>query len=492
MTSALLRLRGVSKRFGTVQALNDVHVDLHAGEVQALLGANGAGKSVLAKILGGIYPADSAEITLNGSLVTIGSAREARLHGLALIQHTPGTDPRLTVAEYLMQGQEPTRHGLVDRQQLRSSAEERLAAIGVPVPAHAPLGSLGRGQRLLLDVARAVADHARVVVFDEPTASVSILEAREVLRVIDGLRGSGVAVVVITHRLEEVWGLADRITVLRAGRRVSTTRAVDATVEQVTTDMLGHEVPPGVSQENREAGPVVLAGTGLTDGAGVGPIDIELRAGEIVGVVGEEAAAIAGMLSGQRRVRAGRLLLDGTPVRLRSLHDAVRLGIGVMPEDREEQALAVSLAEQPVQLTGMDTVRAAVEERLATVRNVVKTDIPALRRPSSQLRENIPALLRGNVQAVTLARWGELDPRLLVLVEPTRGADVGARQRMHRELAELRRRGAAILLVSADLEEVLRMSDRLLVVRSGRVVAEMSRAEATRQNVTAWLAGPPD
>ncbi|KFF59743.1 hypothetical protein JF66_09165 [Cryobacterium sp. MLB-32] len=490
MTPALLRITGVSKRFGAVQALDDVQLELRGGEVHAVFGANGAGKSVLVKILCGIYPADSATITVNGTAITVGSAREAREHGLFIVHQTPGADPRLTVADYLMLGQEPTRHGLVDRQQLRRSAEARLTAIGAHLATEALLGSLSRGQHLMLEIARAVADHARFMVLDEPTASVSILEAQALLRVVDRLRRAGIAVLIITHRLDEIWGLADRITVLRAGRLVSTVRAADATVDQITTDMLGHEVSHHVTHENREAGPVVLAGIGLTDGAAFGPVDVDLRAGEIVGMVGEGAATVARMLTGLQRMRGGSLLLDGVPVRVRGLRDSVRCGIGVMPDNREEQASAVRLAEEPAAvLTGMDAVRAAVEERLATVRQAVKIDIPVLRRPSSELRENIPALLEGNRQAVTLARWGELDPRVLVLVEPTRGVDVGARQRMHRELVELRRRGAAILLVSADLDEVLGLSDRIVVLRSGRVAAEIPRADATRGNVMECVSG---
>ncbi|MBB5639845.1 sugar ABC transporter ATP-binding protein [Cryobacterium roopkundense] len=490
MTPAILSLTGVSKRFGSVQALDDAHLDLRAGEVHAVVGANGAGKSVLVKILCGVYPADSATLTLNGTVVSIGSAREAGLLGLAIIHQTPGTDPRLTVADYLMLGQEPTRRGLIDRQQLRRSAAERLAVIGAVLPTDAPLGSLGRGQHLLLEIARAVADHARVVVLDEPTASVSIDEAQTMLRVIDALRRSGIAVVVITHRLDEIWRLADRITVLRAGRVVRNGRVSETSVEQVTTDMLGHEVSRAVAAEPVVTGPVVLAGEALTDGSGFGPISLDLRAGEIVAVVGGGAATLAGLLTGVRRVRGGRLLRGGMPIRLRGLRDAVRHGIGVMPESREQQALAVRLAEEPpVVLTGMDAVRAAVEERLASVRQAVKTDIPVLRRAPWELREDIPALVEGNRQSVTLARWGELAPPVLVLVEPTRGVDVGARQRMHRELAELRRGGTAILLVSTDLEEVLGLSDRILVVRSGSVVAELSRADATPQNVTEHVAG---
>jgi len=493
MTAPLLRMTGVSKRFGAAKALDDVHLDLRAGEVHALMGENGAGKSTLMKILSGVYTPDAGTIELNGLASTIQNPRDALAKGIAIIHQELNTVPEMTIAENLSLGHEPTRRGLLDRKEMRRSAREKLDRIGVDISVDMPLGKLSVGMQQLVEIARAVAEDAKILVLDEPTASLSQTEAERLFTLVDEMRARGMALAYISHRMEEVWRLSDRITVLRDGRWVSTTEREHVTPAQVVNDMVGRNVTDLYVHENRAAGPVVLAVDELCNGREIGPMSLEVRSGEVValvGLVGAGRTELARMIFGADRARSGRISIDGTPIKVRSPRDAIRHRIGLLPESRKEQALFLDMSiRDNTVISSIDNYGVVGVLKLRAIRDAVEAEVAALRVRSTSIKQNVSGLSGGNQQKVVLSRWILVQPKILILDEPTRGVDIGAKQEIYRIINDLTLTGMAILMISSDLPEALGISDRVLIVRNGRIAKEISRAEATEQNVMMYATG---
>jgi ribose transport system ATP-binding protein len=489
---ALVAMEGITKSFGGAPALRGVDFDLRPGEVHALMGENGAGKSTLMKVLAGVHAPDAGTIRIDGEPVTISSPIEATALGIAIIHQELNTVPDMTVAENLALGAEPrTRWGGLDRKRVLRDAEEKLARVRADIDPRLPMRRLSVGRQQMVEIARALAEDARILVLDEP-AALSDREARQLFELIDEMRAAGMGLVYISHRMEEVWQLADRVTVFRDGRSVGTSEKAEITPERVVTQMIGRNVEELYVHDDRTPGEVVLRVEGLTDGAGIGPVDLELRSGEVVGMVGLIGAGrteIARMIYGADRARGGTVQLDGRPLDNRSPAASIRDGIGLLPESRKEQALfpLMSIRDNLV-AAALGTLSRLGVLRRGAIGDAARQQMDALRIRTAPTQD-VAHLSGGNQQKVVLGRWLTVGPRVLILDEPTRGVDIGAKHEIYRIINEQVRRGVAVLVVSSDLPEALGISDRVLVVRGGRIVAELDRSEATEEAVMLHATG---
>jgi ribose transport system ATP-binding protein len=487
-------MSGVSKRFGGVHALDGVHLELYSGEVHALMGENGAGKSTLMKILSGVYTPDDGTIEINGEAVIIQNPRDALRKGIAIIHQELNTVPDMTVAENLALGHEPNKAGVLNRAELRRAAREKLDLIGASnIDVDTPIGRLSVGMQQMVEIARAVAEDAKILILDEPTASLSQSEANRLFDLVEDMSSRGMALAYISHRMEEVWRLSDRITVLRDGKWISTTGRDEITPEQVVNRMVGRDINDLYVQVDRTVGDVVLSVDGLTNGRGIGPVSFDVCAGELVslvGLVGAGRTEIVRMIFGADRSAGGTLSVDGTHVTIHSPADAIRNRIGLVPESRKEQALFLEMSIRDNALLGnFERFSTAGVIRRRQANSAVQDRISELRIRSTSMNQEISGLSGGNQQKVVLSRWLMLKPRVLILDEPTRGVDIGAKQEIYRIINDLLKEGIAVLVVSSELPEALGISDRVFAVHEGRLAKEFTRENATEESVLMYATG---
>ncbi|TIP09245.1 MAG: sugar ABC transporter ATP-binding protein [Mesorhizobium sp.] len=489
----LLKLDGISKRFGATLALSDVHFDLRPGEVHALMGENGAGKSTLMKILAGNIQKDAGQIQIDGQDVDIRTPRDATVNGIAIIHQELNTVPHMTVAENLALGREPkTRFGMLDRKAMESQAREKLARINSSIDPRRSLGSLSVGLQQMVEIARAVSEDARVLVLDEPTAALSRGEALELYRIIGQMRAAGVGMIYISHRMEEVWQLADRVTVFRDGKYVGTGMLSEMSPPDVVRMMVGRTVADLYHHERRDPGAVILEVEGLA-GNGVGPVDLKVHAGEVVcmaGLIGSGRTEIGRLLLGADNRSAGTVRIDGRPSRPKDPFDAIADGIGMVPENRKEQGLFLEQSvEDNIAISSLDRfIRAGVIQP-RNRREAVTAQMERLSLRLNAVELPVKALSGGNQQKAALARWLLRDSKVLILDEPTRGVDIGAKREIYDQIDELARSGKAILVISSDLPEAIGISDRLLVMREGRIVGEFVSATTSEEEVMLHATG---
>ena len=494
----LLAVSGISKRFGATRALSDVSFDVRPGEVHALMGENGAGKSTLMKIISGNYQPDTGTISVAGSPVTFGSPRDAMAAGVAIIHQELNTIPDMTVAENLATGSEPTRFGVLDRRAMRAQAREKLARVGADLDPDRPIGRLSVGMQQVVEIARAVAEDARVLVLDEPTASLSKSESEHLFGLIRSMRAEGMGLIYISHRMEEVWELADRVTVFRDGKLIGTRDMHAQGADQVTPDdivrmMVGREITDLYTHDRRGGGDVRLSVRDLTGPGGIGPVSFDVRAGEVVGMVGLIGAGrteVARLVYGADRRTGGTVELDGRPLDVRGPADAIRAGVGLLPESRKDQALFLDMSVRDnvsVSTLGDYTSGGVLRGRrlLGAVRGVMQQ----LKVRANAIDLDSRALSGGNQQKVVLGRLLLQKPRLLVLDEPTRGVDIGAKSQIYTIIDDIAATGTAVLVISSDLPEALGISDRLLVMRAGAIVAELDARDATEESVMQHATG---
>ncbi|RNL82577.1 sugar ABC transporter ATP-binding protein [Halostreptopolyspora alba] len=485
---------GVSKSFPGVRALTGVSFELRPGEVHALMGENGAGKSTLIKMLAGVHSPDSGSIEIDGHPVTVDSPQRAADLGIAVIHQELNLAPNLSVAQNLALGREPrNRWGLLDRSRLREEAVAKLERVGADIDPDTRVGRLSVGMQQLVEIARAVAQDARVLVLDEPTAALSESETQQLFTLVEEMRRRGMGLVYISHRMEEVYQLADRVTVFRDGQWVDTSSREDVTPEQVVSHMVGREFTDLYARTRRAPGEVVLEARGLGDGSGVGPVDLRLRAGEVVGLAGLIGAGrteVARLLFGADPARTGEIRLADRPVRLRNPRDGIDNGIGLVPESRKEQALFLDMAVRDnIVVTGLGEVSDLGVLRGTRITRRVTEQVETLRVRCSSALQRVRHLSGGNQQKVVLGRWLAIQPRVLLLDEPTRGVDIGAKHEIYKIIDGLARDGVAVLVVSSDLPEVLGISDRILVMRNGEIAGELDHDEATEESVMLHATG---
>ncbi|TWF72983.1 sugar ABC transporter ATP-binding protein [Kitasatospora viridis] len=481
----------ISVRYGPVTALSEVTLTFPPGQVTALLGENGAGKSTLLRVLTGDRRPTAGRLLLDGRPLALPSPTEARRSGIRLIPQEPEIIPHVSVAENVYAGALPHGAGRrLDRAELRRRTAADLARIGFDRALDPDL--MGRhltpAQRQLVEILRALTGEPKVIAFDEPTSSLSEQESAALFALIGRLRDQGVAVVYVSHRMREVFRLADRIAVLRDGGLVGLLDGAGATEREVVRLMVGRDLS-GLSTRQRTApGPVVLDVRGVTTDD-VHDIGLQVRAGEVValaGLVGAGRSELALALAGDRPIRSGTLALAGRALRLRSPRDAIAAGIGLAPEERKAQALLLTRSIRAnTALVSHRTLRRWRFVRAGREKALAREYADLLRVRAHSIEQPVSALSGGNQQKVVLARWLARKPALLILDEPTRGVDIGAKTEIHRIVADLARTGTAVLLISSELPEVLALADRVLVLRDGRITGELDRTEATEERILA-------
>ncbi|WP_199041159.1 sugar ABC transporter ATP-binding protein [Glycomyces salinus] len=486
MSQAMLRVEGVGKSFPGVRALDGVDFDLRPGEVHVLVGENGAGKSTLIKMLSGAHQPDEGSILVDGAPTRITSASEAQRLGIATIYQEFNLVPELSVAENLMLGRPPRRWGLVDRKRMRREAEELLDRVGLDLDPARRTSTLGIAQMQLVEIAKALALDARVLIMDEPTAVLTTGEVDRLFALVDRLRDRGVGIVFITHHLEEIPRIGDRVTVMRDGRVVGGAPAT-APEEELITMMVGRSISQQYPREAAEAGEPLLQVEGLTRAGAFEDVSFEVRAGEVVGVAGLVGAGrteVARALFGADRYDSGRVLVRGRPLPAGDVHAAMESGLGLVPEDRKSQGLVLDadIAENLGIVTLGHGARAGFVNRKGR-RDAADRVAGQLGVKMSGLGQRVRTLSGGNQQKVVIGKWLLAESSVLILDEPTRGIDVGAKVEIYQLINALTESGHAILMISSDLPEILGMSDRVLVMSRGRLAGELPAAEATQDSV---------
>jgi ribose transport system ATP-binding protein len=492
-----LEARGIRKAFGGVEVLHGVDLDAAGGEVVALLGENGAGKSTLVKIMAGDHQPDGGEVVIGGERFSALTPVEARQAGVRMIFQELADAPTLTVAENISLGRWPTRGPIVRWRVLRQRAAKVLEQLDVDLDLDAPVAGLSISERQIVEIARALSDHARCLILDEPTAALSSQETERLFGFVRRLREQGVALIYITHRLDEVREIADRVTVLRDGAVVLEGRAAGMSRRDLVSAMVGRAIgdvarPADVNAPGAVAPRVRL--TGATVDGCFADVALEVRPGEVValyGKVGSGIAEVAQSVFGLRQLSAGELELDGRRAALRGPADAIAAGVGLLPADRQREGafMVLSVAENlaaPSWSRLADRGFISARREAATYRRWHdELSIRSRDDPSQPLA----TLSGGNQQKVLLGRWLERDSRVLVLIEPTRGVDVGARAEIYRSIRALAARGVAVLVATSDYEEVVQLADRAAVMARGRIVADLSDDDITTERLTEEVGG---
>jgi ABC-type sugar transport system ATPase subunit len=489
-----VRVDAITKRFPGVVALDHVTFDIAAGSCHALCGENGAGKSTLGKLLAGIYPPDEGRIVIGGRPVRFAGPTDALAAGVAMVHQELSFCENLSVAENLCLGTMPNRYGFVTRRDMWQRAEAMLAAIGVTLDVKRRVGELTIGQQQMVQIAGAIGEGARLIIFDEPTSSLSQHEAERLYTLIDRLRERGVTCIYVSHRLEEIYRLCDTITVLRDGRHVGTAPVKDLNKAALVEMMIGRRIEDYFpSHVHGAAGAELLRVEGLSSPAGFRDVSFTVRAGEVVGfagLVGAGRSEVAQALFGLDPHSSGRIFVRGQSVASLATADAIAMGIGLVPEDRKRQGLVL----------GMDVLNNAtlsILPRLARFgfitrareRNAAQPYFDRLRVKTPQLTTQAAALSGGNQQKIVLTKWLAAQCPLLILDEPTRGVDVGAKAEIHALIDELAAAGNGIVLISSEMPEILNLSTRILVFRTGSIVGQLSRAEANQDALMRLMAG---
>ncbi|MGW4913569.1 sugar ABC transporter ATP-binding protein [Streptomyces sp. NPDC004270] len=499
----MLSVTQLSKTFPGVRALSDVDFTARAGQVHALVGENGAGKSTLIKVLTGVYRPDHGEVTYDGEPVRFTTPLQAQRAGISAIYQEVNLVPLMSVARNLFLGREPLgRLGLIDFRRMHREADEALRGLGIRVDVHRPLRELGVGAQQMVALARAVAVEARVVIMDEPTSSLEPREVQTLFEVIRMLRERGVAVVYVSHRMDELYELCDTITVLRDGRVVHTGPLADLDRLRLVAMMLGREIgevrAEGMTRfsgsHDTDAEPVLTA-TELTVRHSLRNVSLSVRPGEVVGLGGllgsgrsETAKAIAGALP----TDTGRVVVAGVPVRAGSTAAAIRAGISLLPEDRKSEGIMPGLSvRENIALAALPGLSRFGLVDDARVDRIVDTFMKRLRIKAAGAHQKVGELSGGNQQKVLLARWLALHPKVLLLDEPTRGIDVGAKAEVQALIDELADDGLAVLLISSDTEELIEGSDRVVVLKDGVVVRELTGDAVTEGDLMRAIAAVP-
>ena len=497
----LLRMTGIGKAFPGVQALSDVAFSVGRGEVHALLGENGAGKSTLLKILAGAQQPDTGTIEFDGRQVTLANPLHAQQLGIVTIYQEFNLVPSLSIAENVFIGREPVRMGFVDWPEMARRTRAITATVGLDHDPSRLVSDLSVAEQQMVEIARALSMDAKLVIMDEPTSALSEAEVIRLFQIVRDLKGRGISVIFVTHRLDEVIHICDRMTVLRDGRLVDACAVADTDIDGIIRMMVGREIERLFQHRgHRSGGAVALRVEGLSRGSGreahatlLHDITLEVRAGEILGLAGLVGAGrteLARAIFGADPFDRGRILIDGREMQIRSPVDAIRAGIGLVPEDRKQQALFLALAvKSNLAITALDKLRGAlglIDDRREAA--LVEEYRRKLGIKMASPGQEIVNLSGGNQQKVVLARWLALGPRILIVDEPTRGIDVAAKAEVHQLLYDLADAGIAVIAISSELPEVLTISDRIVTMREGRITGELPAAEATEERLMQLMA----
>lgn len=486
-SAPVLQIKHVSKRFDTTQALDDVSLSLYPGEIHALLGENGAGKSTLIKIMTGIHPPDEGEMLLNDKPVTVRSSVEAQRNGIAAIYQEPMIFPDLSVAENIF-----ISHGdrgfIVNWRSMQQEAQKILSKLDIRLDVGAPARGLTLAAQQAVEIAKAISLQVRVLIMDEPTASLSAHEVKQLFMLARTLRDQGVSILFISHRLDEVFELCDRVTVFRDGKHISTEPIANVTRDGLIRDMVGRKMEDFFAKTQVQRGDLLMSVRGLGKELAFHNVNFDIYKGEVLGfagLVGARRTDVGLALFGVEPADEGEIMFDSKPVKIKSPEHALATGIAYVTEDRRALGLTMPMSitsniTLPVlkrYLTRLGLIRTSAEQTTAEEFRKRFT----IRTPS--VLAQVAKLSGGNQQKVMLSKWLNTHPQLLILDEPTRGIDVGAKADVHHMVNELAAQGMAVILISSDMPEVLAMSDRILVMREGRQMGIFARAEATQERI---------
>lgn len=496
IATPVLEMRGITKQFHGVPALRNVNLTIYPGEVHALMGENGAGKSTLMKILAGAYIADEGEIRINGEPAKIIDPGTARQAGINLIYQELNVAPNLTVAENMFMGSELRRGQLLDREGMKQEAERVLDSLGASFAPDDVVSSLSIAEQQQVEIARALKDNSRILVMDEPTAALSDRETERLFEVIHKLRNDGIAIIYISHRMEEVYALANRVSVLRDGEYIGSLNRDEITPDRLVQMMVGRPMQDFYKQQRSTTpGPIVLDVRNLS-GRKVQPTNLQLRAGEIVGLAGLVGAGrteLSRLIFGADAKTSGEIWLNGEKLEIHSPGDAIAAGIGYVPEDRKDQGLFLEMSSgKNIILNMLKQDSKAGVINWGSVGKIATAAVEDFNIRLANLEIRAMDLSGGNQQKLLLARWLAIKPRVLLLDEPTRGVDIGAKSEIYRIISDLAAQGVAVLMVSSELQEIIGLSDRVLVMREGKLVGELGAVTSTKitqENIMAYATG---
>ncbi|WP_144816677.1 sugar ABC transporter ATP-binding protein [Enterobacter sp. DE0047] len=490
----VLEMRNIAKAFGKFYALKGVDLTVWPGEIHALMGENGAGKSTLMKILAGAYTATSGEILIDGQPYSIKGPKDALSAGITLIYQEMQLAPNLTVAENIFLGSELSSGGLVKRKEMVTQAQSVINRLGAQFKASDLVMKLTIAEQQQVEIARALHRNSRVLVMDEPTAALSSRETHRLFELILRLRDEGMAIIYISHRMAEVYELSDRVSVLRDGQYVGTLMRDKLNAGELVRMMVGRPLSDLFNKERDiTPGETRLNVQNLTDGGKIHPISLHVRAGEIVGLaglVGAGRSELAQLIFGVRRATGGVIEIDGEPVVIHSPRTAIDLGIGFLTENRKEQGLFLELAAaENITMATLerDANYGMLDRKKAQAISDDAIQLLQIRVPHAQVRAG--GLSGGNQQKLLISRWVAINPRILILDEPTRGVDVGAKSEIYRIMNQMAHKGVAILMISSELPEVVGMSDRVYVMHEGTIAGELHGEEITQENIMTLATG---
>lgn len=484
----IFELRKITKRFPGVLALDEVSLELFGGEVHMLMGENGAGKSTLMKILCGAYTADGGEIYVDGQLVNIQNAADARALGVAVIFQEYSLVPHLSIAQNIFLGREPlNKFGLIDHQLMNKRAQEILSRLSLNLDVRGEVFGLGVAQQQMVEIAKALSQEARVLVLDEPTAALSDRETQKLFEVIRDLKNQGVAMVYISHRMDEVFSLGDRVTVIRDGKYIDTIMAGDATPDDLVTKMVGRKVDMSYHRADRPApGELLLEVQDLASTNGISKVSINVRAGEIVGLsglVGSGRTEVARAIFGVDRITSGRVFLSGERF-VGDPNDARTFGVGLIPESRKTQGLALMrTVGENILISGLGKIFKSGVYNVQNGASVAKGIVEKLRIATPNTRTLAQSLSGGNQQKIVIGKWLLSDAKLFVFDEPTRGVDVGAKEEIFRLIDQLVHKGCGVLMISSELGEVVRVCDRAYVMKEKTIAGELQLNQLNDENI---------
>ncbi len=493
MKKLLLKMEKITKRFPGVLALDEVDLEVYEGEILGLVGENGAGKTTLIEILNphpaptGFFRQDEGRILLNGEEIRPKGPRDMLKLGICIIHQHFNLAPNLSIAENIFLGREPSKRlRILDKGRLRSETENWLGKVGVRLDPLTLVKDLGVAQRQMVEIAKALSLEAKLIIMDEPTSSLAREEVERLFNIMKDLRLKGISFLFITHRIEEVLEIADRITVLRDGRVAGSVKREEANLDQLIGMMVGRKLSL-FPKEKAKIGEIVLEVRNLSSNGTVKDVSFALRRGEILGfagLVGAGRTEMARAIFGVDPRRKGEIYLEGERIKIGSPRDAVREGMGFVPEDRQLQGLILNMAvRENLTLPCLEDISKALVISLSKEREIADDYIHKLSIQTPSLEQKVRGLSGGNQQKVVLAKWLALKPKVLILDEPTRGIDVGAKVEVHRLISNLAQQGIGIMMISSELPEILAMSDRILVMVGGRVSGEFSREEATQEGI---------
>jgi D-xylose transport system ATP-binding protein len=495
MTANLLELLNISKYFPGVKALDGVNLNLNKGEILALVGENGAGKSTLMKILSGVYRDYQGSILINGKSVSFNSPRQARQAGIAIIYQELSVIRELTIAENIFLGREPVKYGIINFNKMNKEAQKVLDRVGLKYQADYPLGNLKVGEQQLVEIAKALALNARILILDEPTSALSDWETNNLLRIMLQLKDQGTAMIFITHQLEEIFKVADRVTVLRDGKTVNHYPGEKVTRRQLITDMVGREIDENSGRTAKDPGREIMkvknlcvAHPFLPDEKKVRNISFTLYQGEVLGISGlmgsERSEVLEAIFGAFTDETSGEIFVNQEQLQIKSPSDAIEEGIALVSEDRKRLGLALNMdVKENLSLAALPAFSTWGIIRSQKERNQAAYYTQRLKIKSTGITQKVNKLSGGNQQKVVIGKWLMTKPKILLLDEPTRGVDVGAKVEIYDLIDDLTGEGMSIILVSSDLPEIIALADRVLVMCEGSLAGELSKENISKENI---------